>query len=184
MRIVLTLLAFTISHTAFAQPAEPAIREVIANWYAELAKKNEARISGLTTPHFIEATPHYRYIDTGSAALGPRVSTSLAATALEFRYEIEAMRADASFARVMVWERGYFYAAAAQKTYERAMSTTFILERGEVDGRWRILAHESGSYGIPPNKITNPMPDLRALYYATEGKDRNPEEDAAKAGNF
>lgn len=83
-----------------------------------------------------------------------------------------------------MWERGYFYAWAVQKTYERPAATTFILERREEDGRWLILAHQSGSYGIPPNKITDPMPDLRGLFYATEGKHRDPAADAKAVTPF
>ena len=94
------------------------------------------------------------------------------------------MRIDPNFAKVDVWERGYFYAFAAQQTYERAVDTVFILERRQDDGSWLITAHQSGSYGIPPNKITDPMPDLRDLYYATEGKDRDPAADALNAGKF
>ena len=76
---------------------------------------------------------------------------------------------------------GYVYAFAAQRTYENAAATSFILERSGKDGRWRIAAHQSGSYGIPPDKITRPMPDLRTLFYATEGKDRDPAADARAA---
>jgi len=47
--------------------------------------------------------------------------------------------------------------------------------------RWKILAHEASSQGIPPNKITNPMPDLRAEYYARCGSACYPEADAKKA---
>ena len=97
-------------------------------------------------------TPHYNYIDTGSAALGPRVYTSLPAEALQFAYDIDAMRIDPNFAKVDVWEHGYFYAFAAQQTYERAADTVFILERRQDDGRWLITAHQSGSYGIPPQQ--------------------------------
>jgi hypothetical protein len=68
-----------------------------------------------------------------------------------------------------------------QQTYERAASTTFLLERRESDGAWLILAHQSSGQGIPPNRITDPMPDLRDLFYATEGKHRDPEADARAA---
>lgn len=183
---VLLLLAGSPAGAAERDTAadEAAIRAVVAAWYAELAKKDDGRVRGLTAPGFIDATPHYRHIDTGAASLGPRVHTSLAATALTFTYEIERMRIDPHFAKVAVWERGYFYAAAAQKTYERAAETDFVLERSETDGTWRILAHQSGSYGIPPSKKTDPMPDLRDLFYATEGKARDPEADARNAGKF
>ena len=84
---------------------------------------------------------------------------------------------DPHFARVQVWERGYFYAWAAQQTYERAGSATFVLEKQE-DGRWLVLAHETNTVGIPANRKTEPMPDLRARFYATEGKGRDPVADA------
>ena len=189
MRVLFAALLLLAASAASAKEPdaasdEAAIRAAIAQWYAELAKKGDGRIRTITAPGFIDATPHYRHIDTGAASLGPRVYTSLAATALKFTYEIERLRIDPNFAKVAVWERGYFYAAAAQKTYERAMDTDFVLERSEKDGTWRILAHQSGSYGIPPNKKTDPMPDLRDLYYATEGKDRDPDADARNAGKF
>jgi hypothetical protein len=170
---------------AAAQTAsdEAAIRETVALYYQELAKKEKARLGDILAPGLIDTDPHYGYADTRSAALGPRIYTSLPAEALKFSYEIEAIRADASFAKVRVWERGYFYAWAAQVTYERAVETHFILERREKDSRWLILAHQSGSYGIPPSKITDPMPDLRDLFYATEGKGRDPAKDAEAAKN-
>jgi hypothetical protein len=177
-------MLFVALPVAAQTPDEDAIRATIARWYEELGKKEAGRLWGITAPGFIDATPHYRYLDTRSAKLGPRVFTSLAARALKFDYQIEAIRRDASFAKVRVWERGYFYAAAAQKTYENHADTDFILERQEKDGRWLILAHQTGHYGIPPHKITKPMPDLRALYYATEGKARNPAKDAEEARRF
>ena len=181
--LLFLLLVFAAIPAAAAPPSaaddEAAIRATVARWYEELAKKREGRIWTLTAPAFIDASPHYRYADTGARKLGPPIYTSLAATALKFAWEIDALRRDSSFAKVQVWERGYFYAWAAQQTYERAASTTFVLERHEEDGRWRILAHHSSSIGIPPNKVTSPMPDLRALYYATEGKGRDPAKDAA-----
>jgi hypothetical protein len=189
VRVLFAALLLIVGSAAIAgEPGaasdEAAIRAVVAAWYEELAKKHEGRPWNLAAPGFIDATPHYRHIDTGAASLGPRVYTSLAATALKFAYDIERLRIDPNFAKVNVWERGYFYASAAQKTYERAMDTVFVLERQQKDGRWLILAHQSGSYGIPPNKKTDPMPDLRELYYATEGKDRDPEADARNAGKF
>ena len=168
------------SATAFAAPDAPSpsapdreterkIRDVIERWYAELAKKEEGRPYLLTAPGFIDASRHYRHVNNGSRALGPKIFTSLAARALKFDHDVESIRADSSFAKVQVWERGYFYAWAAKTTYETAAATTFLLER-QADGRWLIVAHQSSSQGIPPNKVTDPMPDLRALWEATEGK--------------
>lgn len=80
-------------------------------------------------------------------------------------------------------ERGYFYAAAAQVTYESAVSTVFLFEKMD-DGRWLILAHDGSSQGIPPNKKTDPMPDLRDLYYSRCGSSCDPDADAMKAKEF
>lgn len=179
----LVLFALLLPAPASAGEAE-AIRAVIAQWYEELAKKEDGRVYLAVGRPFFEASRWYYHANDGSAALGPRVYTSLAATALKFEYDIEFMRIDPNFARVAVWERGYFYAYAAQKTTERHADSDFILERQEKDGEWRIAAWRTGHYGIPPNKRTDPMPDLRDLYYATEGKDRDPEADAREAGTF
>lgn len=164
-----------------AQSPDAEIRTTIGRWYEELAKKDKGHLWDLTAPGFIDASPPVYHAQTRSRAAGPRVYASLPAQALKFAWEIDSIRRDSSFAKVQVWERGYFYAWAAQKTYERAVATDFILERSEKDGRWRIAAHQSGGYGIPPHKITQPMPDLRAFYYATEGKDRDPAADARAA---
>lgn len=167
-----------------ARSPETEIRTVIGRWYEELAKRDKGRLNDLVTPGMIDSSPPTFHAKTRSRKLGPRIYNSLPARALKFSWEIDSIRRDSSFAKVQVWERGYFYAAAAQTTYENHAATTFILERGEKDGRWRIAAHQSGGYGIPPNKITRPMPDLRALYYSTEGKDRDPAADAKAARNF
>lgn len=188
MRLVrLVICALLVSGPALAEnggEAETEIRAAIVRWYDELLKKQEGRVDLVVGRPFFEATRHYRYADDGSAALGPRIYSSLAARALQFTYDIEIKRVDPNFARVAVWERGYFYAAAAQRTYENAADSDFILERQEKDGKWRIVAYRSGSYGIPPGKRTDPMPDLRDLYYSTVGKDRDPEADAREAAKF
>lgn len=184
--LALLFLAFASSPAIAQQPSadETAIRELIARWYGELAKKDDGRTYGLTAPGYIEAARPYYHYDNGSAKLGPRVYTSFAATALQSGYDIDVLRIDPNFAKARVWERGYFFAAAAQKTYERGASTSFVFEKLADTGQWAILAHDSSSQGIPPNKITDPMPDLKALYYATEGKARDPVKDAEEARKF
>jgi len=181
-RLVAFCLALLVAHPAAAQApplsAEEGIRATLARWYDELARREKGRLWDIVAPGYIDATPPTYHARTESRALGPRVYVSLPAQALKFAWEIDRIRSDSSFAKVQVWERGYFYAWAAQKTYERAAATSFILERSEADGRWRIAAHQSSSQGIPPGKATDPMPDLRALFYATEGKDRDPAADA------
>ncbi len=179
--ILLAFLPAAPAASAEAPSAEEGIRATLSRWYEELAKRDKGRLWGLTAPGFIDSTPPVYNARTRSRAAGPRVYGSLAARALKFSWEIDSLRRDSSFAKVQVWERGYFYASAPQVTYERAAATTFILERSVKDGRWRIAAHQSGGYGIPPNKVTRPMPDLRDLYYATQGRNRDPAADARAA---
>jgi hypothetical protein len=178
-------LLFALTAPAAAQAApEDEIRTVIARWYQELAEEDEGRLDDIVASGMIDASPYYDYIDTGSAAAGPVVYTSLAARALQFTHRIRSIRADSGFAKVRVDERGYFYAWAARVTYESHADTTFILELDEEDARWRIIAHQTASHGFAPSQATVPMPDLRELFYATEGKDRDPARDAAEARNF
>lgn len=182
----LAVCVLFLSGPAFADggEAEAEIRAAVAQWYDELMKKEEGRVDLVVGRPFFEATRYYHHVDTGAAVPGPRVYSSLAARALQFTYDIEIRRVDPNFARVAVSERGYFYAAAAQRTNESAADSDFILERQEKDGKWRIVAYRSGSYGIPPNMRTDPMPDLRDLYYSTVGKDRDPAADAREAAKF
>ncbi len=183
MGVLLALAAIALPARAQTpSPDETAVRALIQEWYAEQRAGEDGRPWRLMAPGGIDASPGYRYADTGSAALGRRIYTSLAATALDFNYEIDRLKIDGGFARANVWERGYSYAFAVQRTYESAASALFVLERQE-DGRWLVLAHQSGSAGIPPNRITDPMPDLRELFYSTTGKTRDPEADARAAEN-
>ena len=102
---------------------------------------------------------------------------------MRFAYDIDALVLNADLAKVDVWERGHFYASAAQKTYERAADAMFVLQKMNT-GEWKILAHEATSQGIPPNKITDPMPDLRDEYYARCGAACDPVADAKKASEW
>lgn len=168
---------------------ESDIRGVIASWYASL--QDRGRVASalaqhgyqLYAPGAIDGGPQETETNPQSRALSPSISNELAAKALRFSYEIDVLTIDPRLAKVIVWERGYFYAWAAQRTYENAASALFILEKQD-DGRWLILAHQANSQGIPPNKITDPMPDLREFYYATQGKGRDPKADARDANKF
>jgi hypothetical protein len=117
------------------------------------------------------------------ASAAPRIYNSLAATSLTFRHGVSRLVIDTRFARVRVWERGYFYAAAAQRTCEEFGSATFVVEK-QADGRWLVLARRTGTTAIPTGMATDPMPDLRDLFYSTVGRDRDPEEDARNAARF
>ncbi|MEQ1609952.1 MAG: hypothetical protein ABL956_13430 [Hyphomonadaceae bacterium] len=82
---------------------------------------------------------------------------------MKFDYDMDCLILNADLAKVDVWERGYFFATAAQKTYERGVDVVFVLQKMET-GEWKILAHQATLEGIPPNKITNRMPDPRDEY--------------------
>ena len=187
MRVVLVLLLLLPVSQALADtPAEgdeTAIRAVIATWYSELQKGAERRQWQLYAPGAIDGGPRETELNPHSRARSPTVSNELAAKALKFAYDVDVLTIDPRFAKAIVWERGYFYAWAAQQTYENAASTLFIFEK-QRDGRWLILGHQAQSTGIPPNKRTDPMPDLRDLFYATQGKGRDPTADAEAAKKF
>jgi hypothetical protein len=141
----------------------------------------------LLAPGAIEDGPGYSVpadLHTGSAAIrGPWLNHELAARALQFSYDIDVLNVDSRLAKAIVWERGYFYAWAAQQTYENGASAMFVLEK-QANGEWKILVHEASSQGIPPNKITSPMPDLRDLYYRRCGSACDPVADAKKAAEW
>ena len=187
---LLALLAFA-ALPAFAQQSdETKIRAVIADWYQRVGHDQADAPWVLMAPGAIDGGPGYAEIPRIPAAQrsaaaydGPRINNELASKALKFSYDIDVMKIDEHLAKLRVWERGYLYAWAAQETYENAASALFVLEKQD-GGEWKILAHEAHSEGIPPNKITNPMPDLRGLYYSTIGKDRDPVADAKKAKEF
>ena len=163
LRALLAFVLLGLGTPSWAQAdigSKDQVLAVIADWYVELQKRDDGRPYMLTMPGFIDASPHYTYVDTGAAVLGPPVYISLAATALEFDYEITGLHLNPDFAKVRVWEKGFFYARASQLTYERAASTLFVLERTQPDGKWLVLAHHSASVGIPPTLKTDPMPDL------------------------
>lgn len=183
--LALSLVAANFMGAVNAQTSddETSIRALIDEWYDAHRKGPQGRPSRVHAPGAIDASPGYFYPRSNSAALGKPIYNSLAHRALKFNHEITALKIDPRFARARVWERGYFYAWAAQQTYENAGSAQFVLEKQD-DGRWLVLAHQTHTIGIPPNKKTDPMPDLREYFYTTQGKDRDPEKDArdAKSG--
>jgi hypothetical protein len=193
MRALIAFILFVCaSAPALAQSPAPAqqaeVRSLLDRWYAmHAADKNEVVTSRLMAPGGINAGPAPTVVDLrpqSAVFRGYRVNNELAARALQFRYDIDDLVIDGRFAKVRVWERGYFYAHAAQRTYENAASALFVLERqsdGPDAGQWLILAHEAETTGIPPTKITDPLPDLRDLYYSGPGHDRDPAADAEAA---
>lgn len=146
---------------------ETDIRALVDRWYAMHRASEAQHLYMLSAPGAIDASPGYRHEDTGAASLGPRVYTSLAATALQFEHEISRLDIDTRFARVGVRERGFFYAWAAERSYESTGQATFVLEKQD-DGRWLVLAHETHRVAFPPNLRTDPPPDMRPLWEARQ----------------
>lgn len=144
-----------------------AIRALIDRWYDAQRAGEDGRVHALLAPGAIDASPGYHHLDHGAANRAPRVYTSLAATALQFEHEISRLDIDTRFARAGVWERGFFYAWAAERSYESLGYATFVLEK-QADGQWLVLAHHTGAVGIPPTMGTDPVPDMRALWQARE----------------
>lgn len=163
------------------------IRAVIADWYRRVGQTPADAPWILMAPGGIDGGPGYAVpadLNSGSAAIrGPWLNRELAARVMRFAYDIDQLVVDTHMAKARVWERGYTFAAAAQTTYESGASALFVLEK-QADGSWLILAHQASSQGIPPNKITNPMPDLKALYYERCGDACDPAADAAKAAQW
>jgi hypothetical protein len=190
MRLMgLIVLALAATAPAFAQTAddETKIRAVIADWYVRVGQPEAKAPWALIAPGGIDAGPGYAEIPyrareqrSAAAYSGPRINNEMAARAMRFAYDIDRLVVNPNLAKVDVWERGYFYASAAQRTYELAVDTMFVLEK-QANGDWKILLHEGTSQGIPPNKITSPMPDLRDEYYAKCGPACDPIADAKKA---
>ena len=188
--IAAMLLAASLPFTpALAQSPEDedAVKAVIADWYERVSHKKAAAPWMLLAPGGRDAGPGYSVpadLHSGSAVIrGPFINHELAARAMKFSYEIDVLKVDPRFAKAIVWERGYFFASAAQKTYENAASTLFLFEKQD-DGAWKILLHDANSTGIPPNRITDPMPDLRDEYYETCGAGCDPVADAKKAAEW
>lgn len=190
--IALTVLALAAAAPVMAQTPEDEakILAVVADWYERVANPDARRPYMLMAPGGIDAGPGYAEIPyippekrSAAAYSGPTINNEMAAKAMRFTYDIDRMILNKDLARVDVWERGYFYAFAAQKTYELAADTMFVMQKTD-DGTWKILLHQATSQGIPPNKITNPMPDLRDEYYAKCGPACDPVADAKKAREF
>lgn len=185
-RLFAFLLIVLTAASAHAQPAddEAAVRAVIADWYERVSHSKADAPWVLMAPGGVDSGPGYAVpadLHSGAAVIrGPYINNELAAKALQFSYEIDVLKVDPRFAKAIVWERGYFYASAAQRTYEMGVSTLFVFEK-QADGSWKILLHEASSRGIPPHKITAPMPDLRDLYYQGCGAACDPDKDAAEA---
>jgi hypothetical protein len=197
MRVFLLILALFAALSpalpAFAQghEDEAKVKAVIADWYARVSKQPADAPWALMAPGSIDGGPGYSEPQDWpgpsgqrpAVLRGPWINNELAARAVKFSYDIDQLIIDEHLAKARVWERGYFYAWAAQQTYENGASALFVFEK-QADGQWKILAHEATSQGIPSNKITNPMPDLREFYYQGPGKGRDPAKDAEAASQF
>ncbi len=127
--IALILLTLSASAPAFAQTSddEAKVRVVIAEWFERVGHAEARQPWVLMAPGGIDSGPGYAEIPyqpreqrSAAAYSGPRINHETAAQAMAFAFDIDQPILNADLAKVDVWERGYFYAAAAQKTYERA----------------------------------------------------------------
>ncbi len=166
-RTFLATLAATAPFPARAASfaSDAPIRRLIEEWYAR-AKAGEspfpliAASAVLDWPKVDDCGPQPAYVR-------PRPPFELAALALKFDYEIHQLTANADLAKAVVWERGWFYAWAAEKTYQTAVRTTFVFEK-DRDGTWKVLAHAPNSIAIHPDHADDPMPDLKPLWEAQQ----------------
>ena len=170
MRAIPTLFALCLMVVGAAADDPPTdeeakIRQVIATWYGELQKGAGREHWRLYAPDAVDGGPGETEINPASRARSPTISNELAARALQFAYDVEVLVIDPHFAKVRVWERGYFYAWANEQTYENAASAVFVMEK-QPDGRWLILAHQASSVGIPDGKRTVPLPDMKPPWEA------------------
>jgi hypothetical protein len=141
------------------------IEGVIAKWYAELQKGEDGNAYRLLAPQaIVEDCECLLPGETPVKYALPPFRSELAYSALKFSYEIEKMRLDRYFARVEVWERGWYYAWSAKTTYENDADTTFVLERDDK-GEWTILAFSANSIAVHPKYADDPMPDLRDEFF-------------------
>jgi hypothetical protein len=162
-------VVFVVIAASPASADEAAIRAVLASWYDELRKGPDRKHWRLYAPLAIDGGPGETELFPGKRSRGPTVSNELAARALEFAYDIDSLTIDPHFAKVVVWEKGYFYAGANQQTYENAAHAVFVMEK-QPDGRWLILAHEANSTGIPETKRTVPLPDMKRRWEEQRAK--------------
>lgn len=183
------LVVIGFAMPAFAQTAEDdtKVRALIADWFVRVGQVVADAPWSLMAPGAIDAGPGYAEIyelpeksRSGAGFVGPVINNELASKALKFEYDIDLLKLDPRFAKAVVSERGYFYAPAAQATYQIANSTIFLFEKMD-DGRWLILAHEAKWNGIPSDTS---MPDLRDTYYLRCGAACDSEADAKKAKEF
>lgn len=141
------------------------IEGVIAKWYAELQKGEHGNAYRLLASQaIVEDCECLLPGETPVKYALPPFRSELAYSALKFSYEIEKMRLDRYFARVDVWERGWYYAWSAETTYENDADTTFVLERDDK-GEWKILAFSASSIAVHPKYADDPMPDLRDEFF-------------------
>ena len=116
---------------------------------------------GRGRPRLHRRVPPYEHVANGSALA--RASTPRFGPRRRIRLGIDSLRLDST--SPVSSGSAAFYAAAKNPTTRRRHD---LHPRAARDGRrWLILAHQSASSGIPPNKVTDPMPDLSDLYDET-----------------
>jgi hypothetical protein len=159
-----SLLVLALAGQGVAADDAAEVRAVVGAWYDELRKGRDARPWTLTAPSAMilprrcpdRCGPQKRSLDLAELQR-PRF---LAEHAEKFAYEVERLSVERTLARADVWERGWRYAWAVEKTTESAAAGLFILEKRAGEG-WKILVYRSESRALRPKDKDGPMPDLR-----------------------
>jgi hypothetical protein len=164
LRAALALLMLLVAAAAGRAAADDDdVRNLIAEWYAQMRKGEPARPWTLMAPGGVllpqecpdQCGPRARV----AQPTGPYNSYYLARRSKAFEYEITRIRVEQTLARVDVWERGFSYAWALKKTTQAAAAATFILEKRSDEG-WKVLLYRSESRALRPKDRDAAIPDL------------------------
>lgn len=169
-RTLLAALAVAAPQPAPASTlvSDAPVRQLIDDWYKR-AKADESPYPLIASGAVLD-WPKVDDCGPKPAYAQPRPPFELAATALRFDYEIRKLTMHDDLAKAVVWERGWFYAWAAEKSYQTAVETTFVLEK-DRDGHWKVLAHAPHPTAIHPDHVDDPMPDLKDEWEARQRKE-------------
>lgn len=163
LRWALALLIVLAGAPAVRADDEADVRALIAGWYAEMRKGNEARPWTLMAPGGMllprECPDQCGPLPRVAKPRDPYSPFYLARRAKKFAHEITRLRVERTLARVDVWERGWDYAWALKKTTQSAASGLFILEK-RPGKAWKVLLYESEVRALRPQDQDGPPPDL------------------------
>jgi hypothetical protein len=158
------LLLLLLATGTCADDDEADVRALIGAWYDELRKGRDGHRwkylapSAMLLPRYCpdRCGPQPRALKLDEL-FRPRYLVELSE---KFAFEIERLKIEGTLARVDIWERGWRYAWAAERTTENAAVALFILEKRPGED-WKILVYNSESRALRPQDRDKPMPDLK-----------------------